>query len=303
MHGHKTAFILCYDENATAFSITSPLPFRRLARARRVRRRRTPDRRGIPGPLHHRLALDSRRMGVQPAFRPHLLAAVFGKVHRRDRTEHQRVAPAHLRRFHLRFPLWRCRRAGAKPAEYELSPQPRPVRVGLPAAADSAGDRPAFSRAGKRTPPPGAPGWPKRRNRVTGRRSGSEGRTAGPADGRWKRGDGFSPEAKRRGEPGGCPTGAEARHWTRRPQRSRPTSPHRIFKPYHDLPQSRKLTNWAFLSDFDESNRHGCSRPRYFPRGIGTAFPSFESFTAFDCNQTRKIKTIPPWPIPSYMLS
>ena len=79
--GRRPSFILNYDENDGIFDhVAPPSPPRR--HAARVRQRPA-DRRRLPRALHHRLALDGRRLGVQPAVRPHLGAAVPGEVHRR----------------------------------------------------------------------------------------------------------------------------------------------------------------------------------------------------------------------------
>ena len=96
----KTVFILNYDENDGIFDhVAPPMPPR--GHAGRIRRR-SAHRRRLPCALHHRLAVDGRRVGLQPAVRSHVGAAVPGEVHRRARTEHHRLAPPHVRRPHRR---------------------------------------------------------------------------------------------------------------------------------------------------------------------------------------------------------
>ena len=101
----KTAFILNYDENDGIFDHVAP-PTPPHEHAARVRQRRT-HRRRLPRALHHRLALDRRRLGLQPTLRPHLDPAIPRSPHRRPRTKHQRLAPQNLRRPDLRLPLRR----------------------------------------------------------------------------------------------------------------------------------------------------------------------------------------------------
>ena len=106
----KTVFILNYDENDGHL---------RSCRAARLRRHGTPhefvgglaDRRRIPRAVHHRFAVDRRRLGLQPAVRSHVGAAVSGKIHRRARTEHHRLAQAHVWRSDFGVPVWRGRSA------------------------------------------------------------------------------------------------------------------------------------------------------------------------------------------------
>ena len=88
----KTAFILNYDENDGIFDhVAPPVP---PPGTPREFVKRPADRRRIPRSLHYRFALDRRRLGVQPAVRPHVGAAIAGKIHRRERAEHQRLAAA-----------------------------------------------------------------------------------------------------------------------------------------------------------------------------------------------------------------
>ena len=87
----KTVFILNYDENDGLFDhVPPPVAARRHAAGIR---RRLADRRRLPRAVHHRLALDGRRLGLQPAVRSHLGAAVPGEIHRRARAQHHRLAP------------------------------------------------------------------------------------------------------------------------------------------------------------------------------------------------------------------
>ena len=99
----KTAFILNYDENDGIFDHVAP-PVPPAGTPKRIRQGPA-DRRRIPRAVHHRLALDGRRLGLQPAVRSHVGAAVPGKIHRRERAEHHRLAPQDLRRSDLRLPL------------------------------------------------------------------------------------------------------------------------------------------------------------------------------------------------------
>ena len=77
----KTAFILNYDENDGIFDhVAPPVP---PPGTPKEFIRRSADRRRLSRSVHHRFALDRRRLGVQPAVRPYVGAAIAGKIHRR----------------------------------------------------------------------------------------------------------------------------------------------------------------------------------------------------------------------------
>jgi hypothetical protein len=92
----KTVFILNYDENDGIFDHVAP-PVAAAGNAARVRGR-VADRRRVPRAVHHRLALDGGRLGVQPAVRSHVGAAVPGEIHGRAGAEYHRLAAQDFRR-------------------------------------------------------------------------------------------------------------------------------------------------------------------------------------------------------------
>ena len=84
----KTVFILNYDENDGLFDHVPP-PTPPAGTAGEFVAGRA-DRRRLPGALHHRLAVDGRRLDQQRDLRPHLDPAVPRAAHRRDDSEHHR---------------------------------------------------------------------------------------------------------------------------------------------------------------------------------------------------------------------
>jgi phospholipase C len=74
----KTAFILSYDEH-------------------RRQRRRPAGGPGLPGPVHHRLAMDGRRVRVLGAVRPHVAVAPPRAADRCRGNQYQRLAAPHGR--------------------------------------------------------------------------------------------------------------------------------------------------------------------------------------------------------------
>ena len=92
----KTAFILNYDENDGIFDHVAPTGAARGHAARVCEW--CSDWRGIPRAVHYRVAMDGRRLGLLPEFRSHIGAAICRKTDRRARAQHQRLAPANLRR-------------------------------------------------------------------------------------------------------------------------------------------------------------------------------------------------------------
>ena len=135
----KTAFILNYDENDGIFDHVA-------AAGAAARHAAASSSSGVPigarlsRAVHHRFALDGRRLGVQPAVRPHVGAAVPGKIHRRRRAEHHRVAAQDLRRPDVGLSLRRAgRRASAAiarngqcagRAKREVAVLPKPILPG-----------------------------------------------------------------------------------------------------------------------------------------------------------------------------
>ncbi len=135
----KTAFILNYDENDGIFDhVAPPVP---PPGTPKEFVKGLPDRRRLSRPVHHRVAVDRRRLGVQPAVRPHFGAAVPGEVHRRRRAQHQRLEAQNLWRSDRRVPLrGKAESTAALPnttntlnlARYESAYLPKPK---LPGAA------------------------------------------------------------------------------------------------------------------------------------------------------------------------
>ena len=122
----KTVFILNYDENDGIFDhVPPPVPPRGTPHEFVGR---LPDRRRVPRSVHHRLALDRRRLGLQPAVRPHLGAAIPGKIHRRPRAEHHRLAAQHLRRSDVRLSNPPGKHQGPLFARRPRTPDPGQVR-------------------------------------------------------------------------------------------------------------------------------------------------------------------------------
>jgi hypothetical protein len=116
----------------------------------RHQRGRASARGRVPCRLHHRLTVDSRRMGMQRNVRSHLATPVPGEGDRRGMLEHQRLAQADLRRPHLGLPLRRQARRPAGDARHHRQPVPGPVRGGHPARTRGTDHGPSAPGSGPR---------------------------------------------------------------------------------------------------------------------------------------------------------
>ena len=90
----KTVFILIYDENDGYFDHVAPptapagTPGEFITRGRGQR----PDRPRLPGAMHHRVAVDGRRLRLPRDVRPHLGHPADRAGHRGRQPEHHRLA-------------------------------------------------------------------------------------------------------------------------------------------------------------------------------------------------------------------
>ena len=205
----KTVFVLIYDENDGLLRPRYPA-HRAGGHARRVHHRvgnrregcTRPDRPGLPGAVHHRLALDGGRLRQPRHLRPHLGHPAARDGDRGREPEHHAVAAADRRRPH------QCPRRHPEP---EI-----PAAAGTKAQLEAAENEvtefqlPPIPGANQTFPvqPPGSkPG--AERGRQRGRsvirmslRDSSGAGSAGPSAARWCGVSGRDPRGRDRGRAG-----------------------------------------------------------------------------------------------------
>ena len=147
----KTVFILNYDENDGIFDhVAPPVPPpgtpREFVDGLPIGAR-------IPRPVHHRVTLDRRRLGMQRTVRPYVGPPVPGNLYRRTRAKRHRLAASQFWRPDLAVSLRPRGEKAARATRYQRPPHPCPIHLNPSARTCPARQESEPPGAGKRPAP------------------------------------------------------------------------------------------------------------------------------------------------------